>query len=76
MTEVNGTTIIPPPPGYVVNFENPQRHLVAATYFIATIENVLAVAFLAQRLYTKIHLFKTFQIEDGSVPTPMQRTIR
>ena len=68
MTDVNGTlTIIPPPPGYVVDFSNPQRRLVAATYTIAIVENVFAFAFLVQRLYTKIHLMKRFHLEDGNI---------
>ncbi|EOA90941.1 uncharacterized protein SETTUDRAFT_102236 [Exserohilum turcica Et28A] len=65
MPNVNGTiTIMPPPEGYVVNFENPQRRLTTASYTLFIVENILALLFLAQRLYTKIHLMKQFQIDD------------
>jgi hypothetical protein len=68
MTDVNGTfAIIPAPPGYVVDFANPQRRLVAASYTIIIVENIFAFAFLVQRLYTKIHLMKRFHLEDGNI---------
>lgn len=68
MSTVNGvTTIIPPPDGYEVDFANPQRRLVTETYVIFIVENILALAFLGQRLYTKIRLMKQFQIDDGMV---------
>ena len=69
MSNVNGTiTIIPPPPGYVVNFENPARRLATESYVLFAVENALALAFLMQRLYTKIRLMKQFQIDDGTTP--------
>ncbi|RDI88115.1 hypothetical protein Vi05172_g1899 [Venturia inaequalis] len=67
VSDVNGTltiTIIPPPDGYVVDFANPQRRLVTQTYILFALENVLALMFLIQRLYTKIRLMKQFQIDD------------
>ncbi|KAI4911090.1 hypothetical protein J4E90_007347 [Alternaria incomplexa] len=65
MATVNGvTTIIPPPDGYEVDFANPQRRLVTETYVVFIVENILALAFLGQRLYTKIRLMKQFQIDD------------
>lgn len=68
MPNVNGTlTIIPSPPGYVVDFEHPQRRLVAVTYTITIVENIFAFAFLIQRLYTKIYLMKRFHLEDGNI---------
>jgi len=68
MATVNGvTTIIPPPDGYDVDFANPQRRLVTETYVVFIVENILALAFLGQRLYTKIRLMKQFQIDDGMV---------
>ncbi|KAI4666660.1 hypothetical protein J4E85_006786 [Alternaria conjuncta] len=66
MATVNGvTTIIPPPDGYEVDFANPQRRLVTETYVVFIVENILALAFLGQRLYTKIRLMKQFQIDDA-----------
>ena len=68
MSNVNGViTAIPPPDAYAVNFANPQRRLVTEAYVIFTVENILALMFLAQRLYTKIRLMKQFQIDDGTV---------
>jgi len=69
MSDVNGTiTIIPPPPGYVVNFENPPRRLATECYILFIVENAIAIVFLVQRLYTKIRLMKQFQIDDGTRP--------
>ncbi|KAL7773651.1 hypothetical protein CFE70_003617 [Pyrenophora teres f. teres 0-1] len=68
MPNINGTiTIIPPPPGYVVNFEHPARRLATETYILFIVENALALVFLMQRLYTKIRLMKQFQIDDGMI---------
>ena len=68
MANANGViTAIPPPDGYEVNFANPQRRLLTEAYVIFTIENILALMFLGQRLYTKIRLMKQFQIDDGTV---------
>ncbi|KAF2844357.1 hypothetical protein T440DRAFT_410368 [Plenodomus tracheiphilus IPT5] len=65
MSNVNGTlTLVPPPPGYVVNFANPQRQLMTEMYTVTVVENILAFAFLLQRLYTRIHLMNLFQLED------------
>ncbi|TID16877.1 integral membrane protein [Venturia nashicola] len=65
MPNVNGTlTMIPPPDGYEVDFANPQRRLVIETYILFALENVLALIFLVQRLYTKVRLMKKFQIDD------------
>jgi len=69
MSNVNGTmTMIPPPEGYVVDFANPARRLTTETYTVFIAENIIAIIFLAQRLYTKIRLMKQFQIDDGTDP--------
>jgi hypothetical protein len=66
MSNINGTiTLIPPPAGYVVDFENPQLHYVTQSYIVAAVEMTLCLLFLIQRLYTKIVLMKSFQLEDG-----------
>lgn len=68
MSNVNGViTAIPPPDGYEVNFANPQRRLLTEAYIIFTVENILALMFLGQRLYTKVRLMKQFQIDDAFV---------
>ncbi|KAJ4364604.1 hypothetical protein N0V83_009200 [Neocucurbitaria cava] len=68
MSNVNGTiTMLPPPDGYVVNFENPQRRLVTETYILFIVENILAIIFLVQRLFTKTRLMRVFQVDDATV---------
>ncbi|KAH7084862.1 hypothetical protein BKA63DRAFT_498353 [Paraphoma chrysanthemicola] len=68
MANINGTMVlVPPPPGYVVDFENPQRQLETQVYTVVAVENVLAFAFLLQRLYTRIYLMRLFQVEDALV---------
>jgi hypothetical protein len=73
MSVVDGiATIIPPPEGYVVDFANPQRTLTTEAYVLFIVENILAIVFLAQRLYTKICVMKQFQIDDGTAPSKDQ----
>lgn len=73
MADTNGTlTVVPPPPGYVVEFQNPQRQLESRVYTVVVVENVLALAFLLQRLYTRVHLMKLFQIEDSKIVFDLQ----
>ncbi|KAI1850981.1 hypothetical protein JX266_003646 [Neoarthrinium moseri] len=68
MVNVNGTEVIlAPPAGYVVNFENPPQIGRTEIFAVVIVENILAFAFLCQRLYTKIVLMKEFQIEDATV---------
>jgi hypothetical protein len=68
MSNTNGTiTIIPPPEGYVVDFENPQTQFVVQGYTVAAVEMTLAFIFLVQRLYTKIVIMKSFQLEDSKL---------
>ncbi|KAK8062947.1 hypothetical protein PG997_015044 [Apiospora hydei] len=66
--DVNGTiTVMPPPPGYVVNFADPPQEGAMVMWTVCIVENILAVLFLAQRLYTKIFIVGKFQAEDGTV---------
>ncbi|KAK8085696.1 hypothetical protein PG997_006967 [Apiospora hydei] len=58
-------TLAPPPDGYVVNFENPRRRADIQTYWCFGVGNLLALIFLAQRFYTKLHIVKSFQLDDG-----------
>jgi hypothetical protein len=65
MSVSNGIiTIIPPPKGYVVDFDNPQMQYVVKSYTVAAVEMTLGFLFLVQRLYTKIAIMKNFQLED------------
>jgi hypothetical protein len=58
-------TVLPPPKGYVVDFDNPQRQSVAATYWVVGVGNVLSLFFLLQRLYVKVFVRKAFKLDDG-----------
>ena len=66
MPTVNGTTtILEAPKDYVINFEDPRIQYMVESYTVAAVEMTLAFLFLVQRLYTKIVLMKSFQLEDG-----------
>ncbi|ETS84316.1 hypothetical protein PFICI_02341 [Pestalotiopsis fici W106-1] len=68
MVTVDGVEVImAPPDGYVVNFANPPQIGKTEIVSVIIVENILAFAFLCQRLYTKIFLLKKFQIEDATV---------
>jgi hypothetical protein len=68
MSNTNGIiTIIPPPEGYVVDFQNPQVQFVIKSYTVAAVEMTMAFIFLVQRLYTKIAIMKSFQLEDSKL---------
>lgn len=59
-------TLVPPPEGYVVDFENPQQQKVLEHYLIFGILGPLAFIALLQRYYTKIFLSKGLQVDDGT----------
>ncbi|KAM0331306.1 hypothetical protein ACHAQA_002976 [Verticillium albo-atrum] len=58
-------TIVPPPEGYVVDFEHPQQQKVLEHYLIFGILGPLAFVALLQRYYTKIFLSKGLQMDDA-----------
>lgn len=58
-------TVIPAPEGYTVDFSHPKRQGVAEAYWIVAIGNILVLAFLAQKLHTKIYIDRRFQIDGG-----------
>lgn len=58
-------TILPPPDGYDVDFADPQRQYVQATYWATGFMCALGLLCLSQRFYVKFVLQKRFQIEDG-----------
>lgn len=65
---VNGVPVImPPPEGYVVDFENPARNSVTEAYWLFGVGNFLALMFMMQHLYTKAFIRRRFQIEDASL---------
>lgn len=66
-TVIDGVPVLlPPPPGYTVDFDNPQRRAVPQAYWIAGISILLSLVFVAQRLYTKLVLIKKIQADDGT----------
>ena len=63
---VNGVPVaIPPPEGYVVDFDNPQRNSVTAAYWLFGVGNFLALLFMLQRAYVRLVIQKTLRLEDG-----------
>lgn len=77
MAEINGTLVaLPPPEGYVVDFENPQRNSVTVTYVVSGVGMTLALFFLLQRLYVKIFVRNKFGIDDGMQHMESQRLKR
>ncbi|OHE98498.1 integral membrane protein [Colletotrichum orchidophilum] len=65
MPVVNGvTTVLQPPLGYVVNFDDPQRQAVPEAYYVAGFGTVISVLLMGQRLYTKAFLIGRLQWDD------------
>ncbi|KAJ4263056.1 hypothetical protein NW762_006669 [Fusarium torreyae] len=63
---VNGVPVaIPPPEGYKVDFDNPQRNSVTEAYWLYGVGNVLTILFIIQRIYVKCWIQKNIRIEDG-----------
>lgn len=70
---VNGVPVaVPPPEGYVVDFDNPQRQSHIATYCIVGIGNFLAFTFLLQRLYVQWIVRRRFEFEDCKIPDELR----
>ncbi|KAH7124598.1 hypothetical protein EDB81DRAFT_846919 [Dactylonectria macrodidyma] len=66
MSIVDGiAVVIPPPEGYVVDFDNPQRNSVVAIYVLSSCGMALALLFLAQRLYVKAFIRIKLGIDDA-----------
>lgn len=65
---MNGVLVaIPPPPGYLVDFDNPQRRSVMSTYIVSGIGLAVSTFFMAQKLYVKGVLRNTFGLDDGMI---------
>lgn len=58
-------TLYAPPEGYVPDYDNPQRQYVATTYGVWSVGILLALLFVAQRLYVNIAIRKKFGLGDG-----------
>jgi hypothetical protein len=65
-TVIDGVAVlIPPPEGYEVNFDNPQRNSHIAMYVVFGVGMVVAHAFLGQYMYVKLWLRRQFDLEIG-----------
>ncbi|KAF6825706.1 hypothetical protein CPLU01_10129 [Colletotrichum plurivorum] len=62
---INGTTVLmEPPPGYVVDFENPQSQSTMEHYLVFGTLGPLALICLIQRIYTKLVFSDGLKIDD------------
>ncbi|KAH6894369.1 hypothetical protein B0T10DRAFT_603872 [Thelonectria olida] len=67
MPVINGTTVVlPPPDGYVVDFDHPQRTGVLQAYYAAGFLTVFSLLCFAQRMYVKLFLVGGLGIDDVS----------
>lgn len=57
-------TPLPAPIGYDVDFDHPQQQGVPTAYWVVGVGNVLAVAFLSQRIFTKLRITHNFGLDD------------
>lgn len=62
-------TLLPPPEGYVVNFDNPTRQGEHEAYYIAGFGLAISFLFFMQRMYVKIFLAGGLQIDDCKFTT-------
>jgi FtsH-binding integral membrane protein len=70
MSITNGVlTLIPPPEGYEVDFDNPQRKetTIRQIYWTFGSGLLIAFAFLSQSIYVKLFIRKKFDIELGLI---------
>jgi hypothetical protein len=66
---VNGVPVImPPPEGYVVNFDNPQRNSVTEAYWLCGVGNFFCLLFMLQRVYVRAVVQRRVHWEDGELP--------
>ncbi|KAF4344335.1 integral membrane protein [Fusarium beomiforme] len=65
---VDGVPVaIPPPEGYKVDFDNPQRNSVTEAYWLYGVGNFLSLLFIAQRVYVRCFMHKAVRLEDANV---------
>lgn len=66
---VDGVPVaIPPPDGYVVDFDHPARNSVTQAYWLFGVGNFVCLLFMLQRAYVKLVLQRRVQLEDGKRP--------
>ncbi|KAI1069437.1 hypothetical protein LB507_008862 [Fusarium sp. FIESC RH6] len=65
MTTIDGVMVLlPPPEGYVVDFDNPARQGIPDAYFIAGFGLAISFLFFMQRMYVKVFLVGGLQLDD------------
>ncbi|KAJ4327041.1 hypothetical protein N0V84_002540 [Fusarium piperis] len=57
-------TVLEPPEGYVVDFDNPRRQGVPEAYYVSGFGMALSLLFITQRLYVKFFLTGGVQVDD------------
>ncbi|ETS73770.1 hypothetical protein PFICI_14716 [Pestalotiopsis fici W106-1] len=66
MALVNGVLVaMPPPDGYIVDFDHPQRNSDVAAYWIFGVGNALSLLSILQRLYVRVFIMKKLQMDDA-----------
>jgi hypothetical protein len=75
------TTLLPPPEGYEVDFNNPRRNGDVTCYILTGVGSFLAICMLGQRLFVKGFVRKHFTYDDGAftvtgIPTQVANSIR
>lgn len=66
-TVVDGVHVaLPPPEGYHIDFENPQRNGETAAYCLFVIGNFICLLFMLQRLYVRAVIHRMVYLEDGT----------
>ncbi|GKU00284.1 integral membrane protein [Fusarium langsethiae] len=66
MPVINGVLVaIPPPEGYVVNFERPQRRHEIEAYVASSVGMGIAFLFVLQYLYVKVWILRKLEFETG-----------
>lgn len=71
MSVVNGVVVaLPPPEGYVVDFDNPQRRYVVAVYVVSGLGMLFSFVFMLQRLFVKIYVHHSLRLDDCKLNTP------
>lgn len=74
MSVVNGVTVVmPPPEGYVVDFDNPQRQYVTQYHGVYIGGMILMLFFVGQNIYVRWFMQRRFKDPATSI-TPLLKT--
>jgi hypothetical protein len=57
-------TNLPPPAGYIVDFDDPQRRGLPDVYYVAGFGCFISLLFIIQRFYTRLVVEKTLHVDD------------